>query len=256
MKYLLRLLLCGFPPFSGMAFVLFVGLLLAVPVQPVEGGDLSVVKRIIPANDLRVRRNYRHTSNTWQSGLDVFLEGTPGQISRFSRWLDEIAMTEIGHETLEAIYNSGNTVTIRHSEWALVASGRTHAPVSSQLTDGRGEDVTILFDARIPDSGSHFVFNSARQPIEFSALHNLFHELSHARHMANGTWRYFDSEGQAIEEENLYRRQHAVVNGVDADSVPTRIGKRGRQFWRPRSEDLYSFNFHRQYAGTFRAAAD
>jgi hypothetical protein len=29
----------------------------------------------------------------------------------------------------------------------------------------------------------------------------------------NGTWRYFDSESQAIEEENVFRRQLAEMNG-------------------------------------------
>ena len=177
MTYLIRLLLCGRLPLGSMSFLLTVGVLLIAPVERLYAGDFLSVKRITPANDLRVRRNYRHTSKTWQEGLDIYLEGTTGQIARFSQWLDEISATDIGHNTLDAIYSSGNTVTIRHSEWALIASGRTHAPVSSRLTNGRGEDVTILFDARIPDTGSHVVYNSARQPIEFSALHNLFHEL-------------------------------------------------------------------------------
>lgn len=254
MGYLDRPLLYRIPLAGGMGILFLCAMLLVWPVAPVAAADLLMVKRINPANDLRVRRNYSDTSRTLKSDIEIFLEGTPRQIARFSGWLDVIAATDIGHQTLEAIYNSGNRVTLRHSEWALVASGRTLAPVSSRLTDGRGEDVTILFDARIPDAGSHVVFNGARQPIAFSALHNLFHELAHARHMTNGTWRYFDSEGQAIEEENLFRRQYASYSGQDPDQAPLRVGKRGRQFWRPRSEDLYSFNFHHLYATPFARA--
>jgi hypothetical protein len=32
-------------------------------------------------------------------------------------------------------------------------------------------------------------------------------------HMMNGTWRYFASERQAIEEENIFRRQLAEMQG-------------------------------------------
>lgn len=50
------------------------------------------------------------------------------------------------------------------------------------------------------------VFNGRRELIQYTAVENLFHELAHARHKMNGTWRYFDSEKQAIEEENVFRR--------------------------------------------------
>lgn len=219
-----------------------------LPGGKAHADGLSLVKHINPADDHRIRRNYRHMSRVYQSGLAIVLEGTPVQIAKLAFWLDDISGTEIGRETLESIHGSGNTVTIRHSEWALIASGRTLAPVSSRLIDGRGDDTTILFDARIPDSGSHIVFDSTRRPIEFSAVQNLFHELSHARHMTNGTWRYFDSEGQAIEEENRFRGQYARARGHSGDGIPLRVGKRGRQIWKPRSEDQYGFNFSRRYS--------
>ncbi len=203
----------------------------AFPEARADTFELALVKSITPADDLRVRRNFRHTSRTLQPGPAILIEGSPAQIRRLSDWLDDIARTPIGRETLDAIYASGNTLTLRHSEWALVASGRTHAPVTTRLTDGRGADVVILFDARIPDSGSHVVFDRARRPIPFSAQQNLFHELSHARHLTNGTWRYFDSEGQAIEEENVFRREWSALQGQEAPLL--RVGQRGRQLWWP-----------------------
>lgn len=69
----------------------------------------------------------------------------------------------------------------------------------------------IHFNANIPDTGSHQVYSNARQPIEYTAVQNLYHELAHALHMMNGTWMYFKSERQAIQEENIFRRQLAEI---------------------------------------------
>jgi len=57
------------------------------------------------------------------------------------------------------------------------------------------------------------VYNGERELIIYTAVENLFHELAHARHKMNGTWRYFYSEEQSIEEENIFRRELAVLNG-------------------------------------------
>lgn len=181
--------------------------------------------------DQPVRRNYRNTSRYLFVGRNIVLQGTPEQVLRLSRWLDEIAAVSHGKATLQAILASSNQLTIRHSPWALIASGRTLAPLSEDLTNGRGEDIEILFDVRIPEHGSHRVFNRAGEPIAFTALHNLFHELVHARHQLNGTWRYWDSEGQAIEEENLFRME--LQAGQDGRSAEQRAGIRGQQFWWP-----------------------
>ena len=183
------------------------------------------------AGDKQVRRNYRNTGKYLISSYALVLEGSPRQIIRMSRWLDEIVSIPIGRQTLEAILDSGNQLTLRHSEWALHASGRTLAPVSDRLTNGRGADVEILFDARIPEQGSHFVFDAKRNAIEFTAVQNLFHELVHAKHLANGTWRYFDSEGQAIEEENIFRRQHSEGQGLQQVSLREAVD--GQQIWWP-----------------------
>jgi hypothetical protein len=180
-----------------------------------------------------VRRNYRNTSKYLISSYAVVLEGSPQQVLRISRWLDDIVSIPIGEQTVDAILESGNQLTIRHSEWALQASGRTLAPVSDKLTNGEGMDVEILFDARIPEQGSHLVFDSEHNSIEFTALQNLFHELVHANHLANGTWRYFDSEGQAIEEENIFRQQHSQAHGLKQVSLRAAID--GEQIWWPDS---------------------
>lgn len=215
------------------ALVLILIPMMIAQIQPVRAdqGGYVRVKNIVPADQQRVRRNYLHMSRFLITHYAIILEGSPYQIMRLTKWLDEIYQIPHGRQTIQAIFNSGNRVTIRHSEWALLASGRTLAPLSSNLTNGIGEDIVILFDARIPDQGSHQVFNHKRQHIEFTATQNLFHELAHARHMVNGTWRYFDSEGQAIEEENVFRREFGERQGLV--NVAIRAGKRGKQFWWP-----------------------
>jgi len=144
---------------------------------------------------------------TW--GLNISLHASLSQVRKMRRWIAQIAATAKGLETLQAIDRSGHKLLIKHSAYALVSSGRASAPMSSALIDGRGESVDIYFNFDIPDSGSHLVFDTHRQPIEYSATQNLFHELAHARHMMQGTWHYADSERQAIDEENEFRHQQA-----------------------------------------------
>jgi hypothetical protein len=83
-------------------------------------------------------------------------------------------------------------------------------------------------------------------------VENLFHELAHARHKMNGTWRYFDSERQAIEEENIFRRQSAQMNGspvtervwktgVPIESVASAVVEMPTQIYRIRSNPPLSY---------------
>ena len=195
-----------------------------------NGGDSHRAHARVDTGE-QVRRYYLNTSQYLVSSYALILEGTPQQIMRISRWLDEINRVPIGRRTLEAILESGNQLIIRHSKWALQASGRTLAPVTDKLTNGEGADIEILFDARIPEVGSHFVFDANSNAIEFTAVQNLFHELVHAKHQANGTWRYFDSEGQAIEEENIFRVQLSEQQGMK--QVPLRAAVDGKQVWWP-----------------------
>jgi hypothetical protein len=147
-------------------------------------------------------------------GRNIFLEGNRQQIARFENWLDRIAEVPKGYQTLKAISESGHELTVRHSKYAVISAGRTLAPMSSNLTNGKGESVTILFSAHIQDSGSHMVYNAQRMLIEYTAIQNLYHELAHAMHMMKGSWRYFASEKQAIEEENIFRRDLALMQNT------------------------------------------
>lgn len=146
---------------------------------------------------------------TW--GLNISLHASQLQVQRMRHWITQIAGVPIGMQTLEAIDRSGHKLIIVHSRYSMISSGKTSAPMSSALIDGRGESVDIYFNFDIPDKGSHLVFDTHRRPIEYTAVQNLFHELAHARHMMQGTWRYANSERQAIEAENEFRRQQALV---------------------------------------------
>lgn len=118
-----------------------------------------------------------------------------------------------GFQTLQSIANSGHELIIEHADVARISAGRTRAPMTMKLINGIGDSVQILFDARMDDNGTHMVYNGKKELIEYTAVQNLYHELAHAMHMMNGTWRYFASERQAIEEENVFRRQLADMQG-------------------------------------------
>jgi hypothetical protein len=149
-------------------------------------------------------------------GRNIHLQGTPHEAYRLADWLDQIAAVPKGRETMRAIQDSGHELVIQHAAHAVISAGRTRAPMSQNLTNGEGESVQILFNAHIPDRGSHMVYNGRRDLIEYTAVQNLYHELAHAMHMMNGTWRYFASEKQAIEEENIFRRDLAEIQGRPA----------------------------------------
>ena len=147
-------------------------------------------------------------------GRNVSVHGTPAQIAKMRRWLAEIAKIPKGIQTLQSIDKSGHKLMIFHSGEAMISSGKASAPLSSNLINGQGESVDIYFNFNIPDDGSHRVFDTRRGPIEYTAIQNLYHELAHAMHMMNGTWRYAKSERQAIEEENVFRHQLAQLRRI------------------------------------------
>lgn len=152
-----------------------------------------------------------HSQADQPFGKNISLHGTPAQIKKLRKWLGQIARVPKGLDTLIKIQQSGHKLFIYHSTFSMVSSGRTSAPASANLINGKGESVDIHFNAAIPDHGSHRVLGNERVPIEYTAAQNLYHELAHALHMMNGTWRYFKSEHQAIEEENEFRRQLAEI---------------------------------------------
>ena len=144
-------------------------------------------------------------------GHNISLQGSIHQVTKMRRWLEQIASVPKGHQTLVEIEKSGHKLMIFHSPRSMISSGKASAPLSINLTNGIGESVDIFFNFDIPDAGSHRVFDTRRSPIEYTAIQNLYHELAHAMHMMNGTWRYARSERQAIEEENVFRRQLAEL---------------------------------------------
>ena len=180
-----------------------------------------------------VERDYSEITRLPLRHSGIKVQGSRLHIGRISDWLDLIRAVPHGRKTVDAILASGNVLTIRSSPWALHASGRTLAPVTADLINGRGAEVEILFDARIPDRGSHQVYGEANRLIEFTAVQNLYHELAHAKHLTNGTWRYYNSEAQAIEEENLFRKQLSEVQG--RTTVAYRTSMKGVQFWWPKN---------------------
>jgi len=157
---------------------------------------------LVPLHSLSAQENKKY-------GKNISLHGTPEQIAKLRQWIAQIATVPKGLDTLIKIQQSGHKLFIYHSIYSMVSSGRTSAPASGNLINGKGESVDIHFNADIPDKGSHRVFDSRKKPIEYTAAQNLFHELAHAQHMMQGTWRYFKSERQAIEEENVFRKQLA-----------------------------------------------
>lgn len=134
--------------------------------------------------------------------------------SRIEGWMSIIASYSSGRETIAAIEECANPVRIVHNASARISAGRTAAPLSSNLTNGVGMPAEIMFDATIEKRGSHYTFDQNGHDLEFTAVQNLFHELSHARHYACGTYRYFDGEGQAIEDENRFRREQQIASGA------------------------------------------
>lgn len=154
------------------------------------------------------------TEDNHYYGGNISLHGSEPQVQRMRNWLKQIASVPKGLETLKAIQDSGHKLFIFHHRPSIISAGKTSAPVSENLINGIGESVDIYFNFDIPETGSHFARDSQRQPIPFTAVQNLYHELAHAMHMMNGTWLYFRSEGQAIAEENEFRAQQAEINGV------------------------------------------
>jgi len=137
---------------------------------------------------------------------NITIEASDEIKANIQRWISEIKENSFGKQTLNEIIKCGHNVKIIHSKTARVSAGQTGAPTTRNLTNGIGEDVYIKFDGTINDIGSHYTYDFDGERLKFTAVENLFHELSHAKHMSCGTWQYADSEGQAIRDENEFRK--------------------------------------------------
>ncbi len=155
---------------------------------------------------------------------NIHIDASEQQKQRMIKWLNQIAMVEKGQQTLSAIAQSGHQLTIIHAPETRVHAGKTVAPLTQDLINGKGASVVIKIDINMPDTGTHWVYNDKKELIEFNAIQNIYHELAHAMHQMQGTWRYFNSEAQAIEEENIFRKQLAALNN---HSPTQRYGKNG-----------------------------
>ncbi len=186
------------------------------PIDNDMGNQLATELEI-SASEITTHKKFtsNHSRKTFNSLpiKNVILVGTKKQKQRLKRWLNDISVIPKGYITLQAIEKTGHTLTIKHSDAARLSSGRTIAPMTQKITNGTGDDITIIFDADMDDIGTHRVFGVANELIEFNAQQNLYHELAHAMHLMQGTWRYFASEKQAIEEENEFRVDWAKMNG-------------------------------------------
>ena len=181
---------------------LFKTLLIVTLLIPLRAWSFDI--GLVPLHDFD-----QQAGKSW--GLNISLHGSQAQVNKMRRWISEIAAVPRGMQTLEAIGRSGHKLMIIHSRHSIRSSGKASAPMSSGLIDGRGESVDIFFNFDIPDQGSHEVFDTHRQPIEYTAVQNLYHELAHAEHMMLGTWDYVKPERQAIRMENEFRRQQALI---------------------------------------------
>ena len=185
---------------TGSALLLAAGLMVSTAVSSFDIG-------LVPLHEFSEQEEKPY-------GRNISLHGTPRQIAKMRAWMAQIADVPKGLDTLIKIDESGHKLLVFHSRHAMISSGKASAPLSSNLTNGRGESVDIYFNFDIPDNGSHQVFDTRRSPIEYTAIQNLYHELAHAMHMMKGTWRYASSERQAIEEENIFRFQLSQLNEV------------------------------------------
>lgn len=144
----------------------------------------------------------------YSKNIKVIVEDFEQAVKIF-HWLDQISLTETGRKTLAEINATNHLLTIYHSDAALLSAGVTSAPLSSNLTNGKGESVEIKFYLDMEKEGTNCVLGEKGHYIKYSAIENLFHELAHAKHKMRGTWLYFASEKQAIIEENKFRNDWA-----------------------------------------------
>ncbi len=185
---------------------------------------LAGLSPAISSYDIKKTEDNHSTIRT-ETVSNIHITGNTQQRKKILQWLNHIADVKKGRDTLIAIISSPHQLTIKHSDSAKLSAGRTIAPMTMDLINGKGADITIIFYADMPDSGTHKVYNHKIELIEFNAVQNLYHELAHAMHQMQGTWRYFASEKQAIEEENIFRQQLAITNNTLAHQRYSKSGE-------------------------------
>lgn len=185
-----------------------------------------------------VERYLDSTENCHELELRLYICGEDRHLRRLESWIVTVRGLSIGADTLDHISNSGHKLLIMHSAPSLGAGGKTLAPLSSRLTNGIGADAVIQMNLDMPEQGSHLVSNRHKTLIPFTAIQNFFHELSHARHKMNGQWRIYDSEGQAIDDENLFRQQEGLLNNKAYDERASIYYDFYEQIWFGRKQQI------------------
>lgn len=222
-------------------FFLFILLFVEITSATVE----YKIEKSTQATQKKYTENISSPTTSHHVIRNITLVGTNEKIDRLLAWLEAINNVDKGRDSLLAIMQSNHQLTIQHSVDARLSAGRTIAPLTEDLINKKGASVVIIFDADMPDEGSYRVYNENFELIEFTAVQNLYHELAHAMHQMQGTWRYFASEDQAIEEENIFREQLALQH---KKAIALRFGKDGeaitaqRTHPQPHQELQLSFN--------------
>lgn len=157
------------------------------------------------------------------------------------KWLRQIQQTAIGQETIDVILSSNHRLLIMHYPQAISTAGKTLSNLTMALQDGRGCDAVIQMHFGMPEAGTHQVAATQTLLIPFVAQVNLFHELSHARHNMEGTTLLVDIEGQAVDDENTFRKQFASLQTQNNNLiVPLRdfsLTDYDHQVWFPKSKE-------------------
>lgn len=180
------------------------------------------------SNDLAI--SYVNDRNDCEQ-VDLFLHicGTDSQKIIIQDLIAKVREYSFGEETWTSIAFSGKNLMIGHLASAISTAGKTLAPLTTALQDGRGASCVILFNFNIPESGSHRVGGKNQEWVEFTKLQNFFHELMHAKDQMNGTWQAHRAEQQAIEGENIFRMElnSSKMNLRSMDY------EKGEQIWFP-----------------------
>jgi len=165
----------------------------------------------LTAETLRFREEHESLKRVTKTMPDypfITLEGEPEKIALLEKRLQLILSQPVGRQLFKTISSCKNKLRIFDDKSALQGAG--HAASERATHDvyvpGKGADAYIRMRMDIPESGSHMVVDENGALIPFTAVENLFHELSHAKHLMCGTFSKRDEEAEAVKDENALRK--------------------------------------------------
>jgi hypothetical protein len=137
------------------------------------------------------------------------LRSNPEVLDKMLERINLIRQYPLGAKLFEDMANSQKTLLIVHDKSSISVGGYASAirTTSDVFRPGVGADARIRFRFDMPDHGTHLVSAYNNQMIPFTALDILFHEMVHTKHIMSGTFARGNSERQAIEEENEFRKE-------------------------------------------------